>query len=255
MRKLIVGNWKMNGSLAMNAELLDGVCSGLSGISCDLVVCVPFPYLGQCQSLLGETAVVLGAQDVSSHAVGAYTGQVSTRMLLDFGCRYAIVGHSERREFCGETDDVVADKVQRALAGGLTPILCVGESLEEKEDGRTQEIVGRQINAVLKVLEDREISGIVVAYEPIWAIGTGKTPTPEMAEEVHALIRGLLVSRNPDAGSRVRILYGGSMKPSNAEGFLKMPDIDGGLIGGAALKAADFLAIAKLASAQDSADF
>ncbi|MBR7069280.1 MAG: triose-phosphate isomerase [Oxalobacter sp.] len=248
MRKLIVGNWKMNGSLAMNVELLGGVRSGLSGISCDLAVCVPFPYLGQCQSLLDKTKVVLGAQDVSSHAVGAYTGQVSTRMLLDFGCRYAIVGHSERREFCGETDEVVADKVQRALAGGLTPILCVGESLEEKEDGRTQEIVERQINAVLKVLEDKEVSGIVVAYEPIWAIGTGKTPTPEMVEEVHALIRRLLVSRNQEAGSLVRILYGGSMKPSNAEGFLKMPDIDGGLIGGAALKAEDFLAIAKLAS-------
>lgn len=248
MRKLIVGNWKMNGSLAMNTELLGGVRSGLSGISCDLAVCVPFPYLAQCQSLLEETVVVLGAQDVSSHAVGAYTGQVSTRMLLDFGCRYAIVGHSERREFCGETDEVVADKVQRALAGGLTPILCVGETLEEKEDGRTQEIVGNQINAVLKVLEDREVSGIVVAYEPIWAIGTGKTPTPEMAEEVHAMIRNLLVSRNAEAGSRVRILYGGSMKPSNAAGFLEMPDIDGGLIGGAALKAQDFLAIAKLAS-------
>ena len=248
MRKLIVGNWKMNGSLAMNTELLGGVRSGLSGISCDLAVYVPFPYLAQCQSLLEETAVVLGAQDVSSHAVGAYTGQVSTRMLLDFGCRYAIVGHSERREFCGETDEVVADKVQRALAGGLTPILCVGETLEEKEDGRTQEIVGNQINAVLKVLEDREVSGIVVAYEPIWAIGTGKTPTPEMAEEVHAMIRNLLVSRNAEAGSRVRILYGGSMKPSNAAGFLEMPDIDGGLIGGAALKAQDFLAIAKLAS-------
>ena len=248
MRKLIVGNWKMNGSLAMNTELLGGVRSGLSGISCDLAVCVPFPYLAQCQALLEETVVVLGAQDVSSHAVGAYTGQVSTRMLLDFGCRYAIVGHSERREFCGETDEVVADKVQRALAGGLTPILCVGETLEEKEDGRTQESVGDQMNAVLKVLEDREVSGIVVAYEPIWAIGTGKTPTPEMAEEVHAMIRNLWVSRNVEAGSRVRILYRGSMKPSNAAGFLEMPDIDGGLIGGAALKAQDFLAIAKLAS-------
>lgn len=247
-RKLIVGNWKMNGSLAMNTELLGGIRSGLSGISCDLAVCVPFPYLAQCQFLLEETEVVLGAQDVSSHAVGAYTGQVSTRMLLDFGCRYAIVGHSERREFCGETDDVVADKVQRALAGGLTPILCVGESLEEKEDGKTQEMVGKQINAVLKVLDDREVSGIVVAYEPIWAIGTGKTPTPEMVEEVHAMIRKILVSRNADAGSHVRILYGGSMKPSNAAGFLEMPDIDGGLIGGAALKAEDFLAIAKQAS-------
>ncbi len=248
MRKLIVGNWKMNGSLAVNAELLDEVRSGLSDIGCDLGVCVPFPYLGQCQMLLDQTDVILGAQDVSSHAVGPYTGQVSTRMLLDFGCRYAIVGHSERREYCGETDEVVAEKVQRALAGGLTPIVCVGETLAEKEDGRTQEIVERQINAVLRVLEDKEVCDIIVAYEPIWAIGTGKTPTPEEAEEVHAMIRRLLVGRNPEAQDRVRILYGGSMKPSNAESFLAMPDIDGGLIGGAALKAEDFLAIARSAS-------
>ena len=250
MRKLIVGNWKMNGSLAVNAELLDDVRSGLSGISCDLGVCVPFPYLAQCQMLLDQTDVFLGAQDVSSHAVGPYTGQVSTRMLLDFGCRYAIIGHSERRDFCGETDDVVAEKVQRALAGGLKPIVCVGETLEEKEDGRTQEIVERQINAVLRVLEDKEICDLIVAYEPIWAIGTGKTPTPEEAEAVHAMIRRLLAGRNPEARDTVRILYGGSMKPSNAESFLAMPDIDGGLIGGAALKAEDFLAIAKLASAK-----
>jgi triosephosphate isomerase len=251
MRKLIVGNWKMNGSLAVNAELLVGIRQGLHKVQCDLGVCVPFPYLAQCQILLEGTSVVLGAQDVSSHAVGAYTGQVSTRMLLDFGCRFAIVGHSERREFCGETDEVVADKVQRALAGGLTPIVCVGETLENKEDGRTQEIVGRQIDAVLRVLEDAEIAGLVVAYEPVWAIGTGKTPTPEMAQEVHAMIRTQLVGRIGDAGKGVRILYGGSMKPSNAAGFLDMTDIDGGLIGGAALKAADFLAIASVASARN----
>ncbi len=238
----------MNGNLAMNAELLNGVCTALSGISCDLAVCVPFPYLAQCQLLLDRTEIILGAQDVSSHAVGAYTGQVSTRMLLDFNCRYAIVGHSERRAFCGETDEVVADKVQRALAGGLKPILCVGESLEEKEDGRTQEVVERQISTVLKVLEDRLVNEMTVAYEPVWAIGTGKTPTPEMVEVVHAFIRQLLTDKTPDAGAHVRVLYGGSMKPSNADGFLKMPNVDGGLIGGAALKAKDFLAIAKIAS-------
>lgn len=247
-RKLIVGNWKMNGSLAMNAELLEGIKAGLVGVDCDLAVCVPFPYLAQCQHALEGTGIALGAEDVSAHAVGAYTGQVSTRMLLDFDCKYAIVGHSERREYCNESDELVANKVQRALAGGLTPIVCVGESLKEKDAGQTEAVVSRQINTVLSVLEEREVCDIVVAYEPVWAIGTGKTPTPEMVKDVHALMRELMIRKNPDAAERVRILYGGSMKPSNAEEFLKMRDIDGGLIGGAALKASDFLKIAYLAS-------
>ncbi len=247
-RKLIVGNWKMNGSLAMNAELLEGIKAGLAGVDCDLAVCVPFPYLAQCQHALEGTGIALGAEDVSAHAVGAYTGQVSTRMLLDFDCKYAIVGHSERREYCNESDELVANKVQRALAGGLTPIVCVGESLKEKDAGQTEAVVSRQINTVLSVLEEREVCDIVVAYEPVWAIGTGKTPTPEMVKDVHALMRELMIRKNPDAAERVRILYGGSMKPSNAEEFLKMRDIDGGLIGGAALKASDFLKIAYLAS-------
>lgn len=247
-RKLIVGNWKMNGSLAMNAELIEGIKAGLANVDCDLAICVPFPYLAQCQQALEGTGIALGAEDVSAHAVGAYTGQVSTRMLLDFDCKYAIVGHSERREYCNESDELVANKVQRALAGGLTPIVCVGESLKEKEAGQTEEVVSRQINTVLSVLEEREVCDIIVAYEPVWAIGTGKTPTPEMVKDVHALMRELMVRKNPDAAERVRILYGGSMKPSNAEEFLKMRDIDGGLIGGAALKASDFLKIAYLAS-------
>ena len=247
-RKLIVGNWKMNGSLAMNAELLEGIKAGLAGVDCDLAVCVPFPYLAQCQHALEGTGIALGAEDVSAHAVGAYTGQVSTRMLLDFDCKYAIVGHSERREYCNESDELVANKVQRALAGGLTPIVCVGESLKEKDAGQTEAVVSRQINTVLSVLEEREVCDIVVAYEPVWAIGTGKTPTPEMVKDVHALMRELMIRKNLDAAERVRILYGGSMKPSNAEEFLKMRDIDGGLIGGAALKASDFLKIAYLAS-------
>ena len=247
-RKLIVGNWKMNGSLAMNAELLNGIRTGLAGIDCDLAICVPFPYLAQSHEALEGTGIALGAQDVSAHAVGAYTGQVSTRMLLDFDCKYVIVGHSERREYCNESDELVANKVQRALAGGLTPIVCVGESLREKEDGKTAEVVGRQIGAVLSVLEEREVCDIVVAYEPVWAIGTGKTPTPAMVEDVHALLREWMVGKNPDAGECVRILYGGSMKPSNAGDFLQRPDIDGGLIGGASLKAEDFLAIARQAS-------
>ncbi len=247
-RKLIVGNWKMNGSLATNAELLDAIKAGLVGIDCDLAVCVPFPYLAQCQRVLGETDIALGAEDVSAHAVGAYTGQVSTRMLLDFDCKYVIVGHSERREYCHESDELIANKVQRALAGGLTPIVCVGESLKEKEGELTASVVERQMDAVLSVLDEREVCDIVVAYEPVWAIGTGKTPTPDVVEDVHALLRTLIVRKNPDAVECVRILYGGSMKPSNAEAFLKMPNIDGGLIGGAALKADDFLAIARLAS-------
>ena len=247
-RKLIVGNWKMNGSLAMNAELLEGIKAGLAGVDCDLAVCVPFPYLAQCQHALEGTGIALGAEDVSAHAVGAYTGQVSTRMLLDFDCKYAIVGHSERREYCNESDELVANKVQRALAGGLTPIVCVGESLKEKDAGQTEAVVSRQINTVLSVLEEREVCDIVVAYEPVWAIGTGKTPTPEMVKDVHVLMRELMIRKNPEAAERVRILYGGSMKPSNAEEFLKMRDIDGGLIGGAALKASDFLKIAYLAS-------
>ena len=249
MRKpIIVGNWKMNGSLAVNAELLDGIKAGLSGVDCDLAICVPFPYLAQCQSALEGTDIALGAEDVSAHAIGAYTGQVSTRMLLDFDCKYVIVGHSERREYCNESDELVANKVQRALAGGLTPIVCVGESLKEKENRQTAEVVERQMHAVLSVLEEREVCDIVVAYEPVWAIGTGKTPTPDMVGDVHALLRELMIRKNPDAVECVRILYGGSMKPSNAEEFLKMPDINGGLIGGAALKADDFLAIARLAS-------
>ena len=247
-RKLIVGNWKMNGSLAMNAELLEGIKAGLARVDCDLAICAPFPYLAQCQQAQEGTGVALGAEDVSAHAVGAYTGQVSTRMLLDFDCKYVIVGHSERREYCNESDELVANKVQRALAGGLTPIVCVGESLKEKDSGQTEAVVSRQINTVLSVLEEREVCDIVVAYEPVWAIGTGKTPTPEMVKDVHALLRELMIRKNPDAAECVRILYGGSMKPSNAEEFLKMRDIDGGLIGGAALKASDFLKIAYLAS-------
>ncbi len=247
-RKLIVGNWKKNGSLAMNAELLEGIKAGLARVDCDLAICAPFPYLAQCQQALEGTGVALGAEDVSAHAVGAYTGQVSTRMLLDFDCKYVIVGHSERREYCNEADELVANKVQRALAGGLTPIVCVGESLKEKDAGQTEAVVSRQLNTGLSVLEEREVCDIVVAYEPVWAIGTGKTPTPEMVKDVHALLRELMIRKNPDAAECVRILYGGSMKPSNAEEFLKMRDIDGGLIGGAALKASDFLKIAYLAS-------
>jgi len=246
-RKLVAGNWKMNGSIAANATLIRGVLDGLGAPACDVAVCVPAPYLAQCQSLLAGSPVALGAQDVSMHESGAYTGEISAAMLLDFGCRFAIVGHSERRAYHGETSEGVARKAVAALKAGLTPIVCVGETLAEREAGRTNDVVGAQVDAVLAALDSDNACKIVIAYEPVWAIGTGKTATPAMAQEVHAMIRARLQAKNADAAATVRILYGGSMKPDNAAELLAMPDIDGGLIGGAALKAADFLAIVRAA--------
>jgi triosephosphate isomerase len=244
-RKLFVGNWKMNGSLVANGALLRDLKAGATEVDGDLAVCVPACYLSQCSEILVRTDIALGAQDVSTHAIGAYTGEVSARMLQDFGCKYVIVGHSERREYHGETDEDVAHKAQRVLAARLTPIVCVGETLVQREAGQTREVISMQMNAFLSVLEPKETDGLIIAYEPIWAVGTGKTATPEMAQEVHAMLRELLVQKSAEAGNLVRILYGGSMRPSNARELLQMPDIDGGLIGGAALRAADFLAIAK----------
>ncbi|MDR0933963.1 MAG: triose-phosphate isomerase [Burkholderiaceae bacterium] len=244
-RKLFVGNWKMNGSLVANGVLLKGVRAGAQEARGELAVCVPACYLAQCSQILSMSGIALGAQDVSSHTVGAYTGEVSARMLQDFGCRYVIIGHSERREYHGETDEEVAQKAQRALAAGLTPIICVGETLAEREASLTWDVINRQIKALLSLLEPAEVEGLVVAYEPVWAVGTGKNATPEIAQEVHVAIRALLAQKSAEAGKRVRILYGGSMRPENALDLLQMPDIDGGLIGGASLKADDFLAIAK----------
>ena len=244
-RTLIAGNWKMNGSLAANAALLEGVRAG-AAVSSELAVCVPAPYLAQAQSALSGSPVAWGAQDMSEHESGAYTGEVSASMLKDFGCRYVIVGHSERRSYHGETDAVVARKAARALAAGLVPIVCVGETLQEREQGQTNAVVARQLAPVLEALSS-QLAGVVIAYEPVWAIGTGKTATPEMAQQVHELIRATLAKSSAKAAAEVRILYGGSMKPDNAKELLAMPDIDGGLIGGAALKAADFLAIAAAA--------
>jgi triosephosphate isomerase (TIM) len=242
-RKLIVGNWKMNGSLAANAALLSGIKPALAQLACDAAVCAPAPYLAQCQSELSGTAMAWGAQDVSVHESGAYTGEVAAAMLRDFGCRYVILGHSERRAYHQESDEQVACKTVRALAAGLTPIVCVGEQFEEREAGQTHAVVSRQLDAVLQAIDVSELVQCVIAYEPVWAIGTGKTATPEMAQEVHALLRAKLASRSAAAAMEVKILYGGSMKPDNARELLSMPDIDGGLIGGAALKAADFVAI------------
>jgi len=233
----------MNGGLAANAALLAGIKAGLQQAAADAAVCVPAPYLAQCQAELSGTSIAWGAQDVSVHESGAYTGEVAASMLRDFGCAYVIVGHSERRAYHGESDALVAQKTLRALAAGLTPIVCVGETLEEREAGQTDLVVGRQIDAVLQVLDARQLGNIVLAYEPVWAIGTGKTATPQMAQDVHAMLRTRLALKDAAAAAGVKILYGGSMKPENAGELLAMPDIDGGLVGGAALKAADFLAI------------
>ena len=244
-QKLIAGNWKMNGSLAANEALVHGVQHGLAqalgGKHAQIAVCVPAAYLSQVQQLVKGSAIDLGSQDVSAHEQGAYTGEVAAAMLKDFAVRYAIVGHSERRQYHGETDEQVAHKAQRALSAGITPIVCVGETLAEREAGKTEEVVKRQLAAVIHT-NGHCISEIVVAYEPVWAIGTGKTASPEQAQAVHAVLRGQLKAAT-EHSDRVHILYGGSMNAANAAELLAQPDIDGGLIGGAALKAADFLTI------------
>ncbi len=244
--KLMVGNWKMNGSLSANAILLADVLAGMADVQCRSAVCVPSVYLAQVQSLLAGSTIGLGVQDVSAHACGAYTGEVSVDMLRDFGVRYCIVGHSERRQYHAESDVLVASKAQRALAAGITPIVCVGESLAEREAGQTEGVVKRQLAAVIHA-NGHCISEIVVAYEPVWAIGTGLTATPEQAQQVHAVLRAQLQAATAHA-DRVSILYGGSMNAANAADLLAQPDVDGGLIGGAALKAPDFLSMLKTAS-------
>ena len=246
-KKLIAGNWKMNGSLAANAALMGELLAGIGQPACDVAVCVPAVYLAQVQLLLaGQGGIALGAQDVSQYESGAYTGDVSAAMLKELGARYVIVGHSERRQYQGETDAQVAVKAQRALAAGLTPIVCVGETLQEREQGETESVVGRQLSAVIQLNGER-LADLVVAYEPVWAIGTGRTATPEQAQAVHAALRALLAAADLQAAG-VRILYGGSMNAGNAAELLAQPDIDGGLIGGASLKARDFLKIIETAS-------
>lgn len=240
-KKLIAGNWKMNGSLAANEALVAALRAGMGNAQSLVAVCVPAPYLAQVQQLVAGSAIDLGSQDVSQHESGAYTGEFSAGMLREFGVRYCLVGHSERRQYHGETDVVVATKAQRALAAGVTPIVCVGETLAEREAGRTEEVVKRQMAAVIHA-NGHCISEIVVAYEPVWAIGTGKTATPEQAQPVHAVLRDQLRAATPQA-ERMLILYGGSMNAANANQLLAQTDIDGGLIGGASLKAPDFLTI------------
>ena len=246
MGKLIAGNWKMNGAMAANASLVEAVLAGMPASPCAVAMCVPAPYLAQVGGLLQGKTIALGAQDVSAQDAGAYTGEVSAAMLRDMGVRYAIVGHSERRQYHGETDAVVADKARQALSLGITPIVCVGETLAQYESGATEEVVRRQLAAVIHV-NGHCISEIVVAYEPVWAIGTGKTASPQQAQQVHVVLRAQLKAATAQPG-RIRILYGGSMNAGNAAQLLAEPDIDGGLIGGASLKPADFLAIIAAAS-------
>ena len=241
MKKRIFGNWKMNGSLAANAALLDLLKQGLGHAGCEIAVCAPAPYLAQLQSLLSGSAVAIGAQDLSVHTSGAFTGEVSGAMLREFGVRYVLVGHSERRQYHAETDEMVARKAQAALVRGITPVVCVGETLAQREAGETEAVVRRQLAAVVQ-RNGHCLSEIVLAYEPVWAIGTGLTATPAQAQAVHAVLRAQLLAATT-AAARVPILYGGSMNAANAAELLAQPDIDGGLVGGASLKAADFLAI------------
>ncbi len=243
-RPFIAGNWKMHGSRAENAELIEGLLLGLPAqVSVDVVVCPPFVYLWEAARLLKSSSIALGAQSTCAEAVGAFTGEVSAGMLKDVGCRYVIVGHSERRALYKEDDALVARKFLATQAQGLTPILCVGETLEEREQGRMKQVVSRQVAAVLDLAGVDAMRRAVIAYEPVWAIGTGKNATPQQAQEVHAQIRAEVAQRDAKIAAAVRVLYGGSVKAANAREIFSMPDVDGGLIGGASLKADEFLKI------------
>ena len=246
---LVAGNWKMHGDEASNRELVAGIVEGApTAENVSLLVCPPYPYLASVASQLEGTNVALGAQNVSEHEIGAYTGEVAPGMLRDVGCRYAIVGHSERRTLYGETSEQVAKKMAAALGGGLMPILCIGETLDEREADRTEQVVGEQLAAAVERNGIAAFASSVIAYEPVWAIGTGRTATPEQAQDVHRYIRSVLAGHDASVAENVQILYGGSVKGDNAAGLFGMPDIDGGLIGGASLKPADFLAIARAAT-------
>jgi triosephosphate isomerase len=246
MRKTIVaGNWKMNASKDSVESLVTDILSGASDVSAEIIVCAPFPYLSQVEVLIEGSNLMLGAQNLNVNASGAFTGEVSAEMIKDFGANHVIVGHSERRSLYGETSEIVAEKTKAAIDSGLTPILCLGESLDQRESGKTESVVSEQLNKVIKMVGIEAFNNIIVAYEPVWAIGTGMTATPEQAQSVHMYIRALLATSNEDIAEKTPILYGGSMNAGNAAELISRPDIDGGLIGGAALKAEDFLKICK----------
>ena len=249
-RPLVAGNWKMNGDTESTISLVNGIADGRAEVTnAEVLICPPYILIPRAADALnGRDDILLGAQDLDINKNGAFTGQISASMLVDAGCKYVIVGHSERRAIYGESDQDVADKFKVAQEGGLTPVLCVGETLEERESGETEAVVARQIQAVIDVVGINQLDNAVIAYEPVWAIGTGKTATPEMAQEVHKFIRGMLAALNGDIAEKLRILYGGSMNAGNAESLIRMTDIDGGLIGGASLQAESFLAICMAAN-------
>jgi triosephosphate isomerase len=243
---IVAGNWKMNGSRESVKALIDGLKAGRGEVkSTEIAVCAPYVFLGEVDAMLEGANIALGGQNLSTEASGAYTGEISADMLKDYGCTYVIVGHSERRTLYGEDDALVAKKFAVARAAGLKPILCIGETLEERESGITEEVVARQLDAVIDLEGVDALTDGVIAYEPVWAIGTGKTATPEQAQDVHAFIRSRIAENSADVADKVRIQYGGSMNAGNCAELLAKPDIDGGLIGGASLKAEDFLTICK----------
>lgn len=246
--KLVAGNWKMHGSRAFTRSLVEHLAAEFAGgAPCEIAVCPPFVYLPEAVERAADSPILIGAQDLSPHDEGACTGEVSGPMLADLGCRYVIVGHSERRSQHGESDELVVAKFLAAQRYGLTPILCVGESLEEREADQTESVVGRQLGAVLRAAGSEAFSRAVIAYEPIWAIGTGRTATPQQAQAVHGYIRGLLRSENGSIADLIKVLYGGSVKAGNAAEIFAMPDVDGGLVGGASLEAKGFASICRVA--------
>ena len=246
MRKtLVAGNWKLNASIQDTEDLIKGILAGMDGVSAEVAVCPPYPYLMQAHQLLEGSAVRLGAQNVSDQDNGAYTGEVSAAMLIEVGCYYGIIGHSERRAYYAEDDAFIARKFVKLQAHDVVPILCVGETLEEREQGVTETVVATQLDAVIEEAGVAALANAVIAYEPVWAIGTGMTATREQAQEVHAFIRQRVAGHDAAVAEKVQILYGGSVKPDNAAELFAEPDIDGGLIGGASLKAEDFLGICR----------
>lgn len=248
-RKMVVGNWKMHGNLHENKKLLEGIKEGVAHLqNADFVVCVPYPYIAQAQSLLKSSNVSWGAQNMCSTKDGAITGAVSPAMLVDFGCTHVIIGHSERRNLFNETDDTAATRFSAALEAGLTPIFCMGESREERDSDWTDYIVGRQLDSIIRRFGPEVLKNAVLAYEPLWAVGADEPATPEQAQEVHDFIRGRISRCNYEIGSKVRILYGGSLRPDNAAKLFTMPDIDGGLVGRASLTVKEFVPICHAAN-------
>lgn len=243
-RKIVAGNWKLQGSRDFTSSLIAELAAGLNQPNGQLLVIPPYPYLSLAAAACAGTGIAVGAQDVSVHAKGAYTGEVSAAMLVDIGATYVLVGHSERRQYHGESSALVAAKFKAAVEAGLVPVLCVGETLDEREAGQMERVIGSQLQPVIDLVGAEGLGKGVVAYEPVWAIGTGKTASPEQAQAVHAFIRGKVASADATIADSLSILYGGSVKPDNASELFSQPDVDGGLVGGASLVAGDFLAIA-----------